>query len=94
MLRLTGAATQVPGLDHAGLSRRDAVAGEDGVTLLVEVLSDRRVKLILSAAVPAEAWYTEGPLAHEFPRTVSRLREMASREFLALAKRNVDTSLT
>ena len=38
-------------------------------------------KLILSAAVPPEQLYTEGPL-HEFPRTVSRLNEMQSREFL------------
>jgi cell division protein ZapE len=62
--------------------------------LLVDVLYDRHVKLIMSAAVPANELYIAGPLAHEFARTVSRLHEMRSGAFLALPRRLVDTTLT
>jgi cell division protein ZapE len=51
---------------------------------LVDVLYDHRVKLLLSAAVPAAELYLEGPNSQEFARTVSRLNEMRTREYMAL----------
>ena len=63
-------------------------------TWLIDVLYDHKVKLLISAAVPAEALYTEGPMANEFSRTVSRIVEMQSLEYLEAPRRTVDTSLT
>jgi cell division protein ZapE len=53
-------------------------------TWLIDILYDHRVKLVASAAVPAGALYLEGPNAWEFPRTVSRLTEMRTHDYMAL----------
>lgn len=54
------------------------------LTLLVDVFYDYRVKLCLTSQVPMQDLYTEGDFAHEFVRTVSRLVEMQSQDYLAL----------
>ncbi|HEX2519806.1 MAG TPA: cell division protein ZapE, partial [Castellaniella sp.] len=56
-------------------------------TWLVDVFYDHKVKLILSAQCPADELYTQGPMSNEFSRTVSRLMEMQSREYLDEARR-------
>jgi cell division protein ZapE len=53
-------------------------------TWLVDIFYDRKVKLVATADCPPESLYTLGTMAGEFSRTVSRLTEMQSREYLAL----------
>ncbi|MBP5981008.1 MAG: AFG1 family ATPase [Halomonas sp.] len=51
---------------------------------MVDEFYDRGVKLLMSAEVPIESLYSGGKLTFEFQRTLSRLQEMQSREYLAL----------
>jgi cell division protein ZapE len=51
---------------------------------MIDSFYERKVKLICSAAAPPDRLYTEGDGAFEFQRTVSRLMEMQSPEYLAL----------
>jgi len=50
---------------------------------LVDEFYDRNVKLIISAEVELKDLYTDGRLMFEFQRTLSRLLEMQSHEFLS-----------
>lgn len=52
---------------------------------LVDEFYERKVKLIISAELPMEQLYTQGILSFEFRRCLSRLQEMQSQDYLALA---------
>lgn len=77
----------------SGLPRMGADTANEArrFTWLVDVCYDHRVKLVIAAAVPAEELYVAGPQATEFQRTVSRLIEMRSHEYLASAHKRYET---
>lgn len=51
---------------------------------LIDALYEHKVKLIIAAEAPPEGLYSSGHGAFEFERTVSRLQEMRSGEYLEL----------
>jgi cell division protein ZapE len=61
---------------------------------LIDVFYDQKVKLLMSAECPPEELYTAGAMAGEFHRTVSRIVEMQSREYLEAPRRDQAAGLT
>jgi|SRR5580765_513184 len=80
----------------SGIPRMSAAMSSEArrFTWLIDVFYDHKIKLIMSAEVAPEKLYTEGQLAHEFHRTVSRIIEMQSREYMDAKRRLVVTQLT
>ena len=64
---------------HADAARR--------FTWLADVFYDDRVKLVVGAEAQPDALFTEGEHSAEFQRTVSRLHEMQSAQYLSSERR-------
>ena len=62
-------------------------------TWLIDVFYDQGVKLLMSAEVAPEELYTNGVLSNEFHRTVSRIVEMQSREYMDKEQRGAAAAL-
>jgi cell division protein ZapE len=75
-----------PSVILSGVHRLDPMREDQArrFIALVDEFYDRHVKLIISAQTRAASLYTGTKLSFEFNRTVSRLIEMQSSEYLAL----------
>ena len=80
----------------SGIPRMSAAMSSEArrFTWLIDVFYDHKVKLIMSAAVEPDELYTVGTLSNEFHRTVSRIIEMQSKEYLDANRRSIADSLS
>lgn len=80
----------------SGIPRMSAAMSSEArrFTWLIDVFYDHKVKLIMSAAVEPDELYTVGTLSNEFHRTVSRIIEMQSKEYLDADRRSIADSLS
>lgn len=74
-----------PAVIVSGVPRFDTITEDPArrFIALVDEFYDRRVKLIVSAAAEADCLYRGSKLEFEFERTISRLIEMQSTDYLA-----------
>jgi cell division protein ZapE len=79
----------------SGIPRMSAANSSEArrFTWLIDVFYDHKVKLLMSAEVEPELLYTQGMLVNEFHRTVSRIIEMQSREYMDAERRDVADAL-
>jgi cell division protein ZapE len=79
----------------SGVPRMSAAMSSEArrFTWLIDVFYDHKVKLIMSAEVEPEQLYTEGAMSNEFHRTVSRIIEMQSREYMLAERRGAADAL-
>ena len=69
----------VESIPELGPERRDEAKR---FNIFIDALYEARGNLVCSAAVPPQQLYTDGDGAFEFQRTVSRLMEMQTQDYL------------
>ncbi|MFW5660287.1 MAG: cell division protein ZapE [Oceanicaulis sp.] len=78
-------------IDDAPLLTPDKRDQAKRFATLIDQLYEVKTKLVMSAAAEPENLYPQGDYAFEFERTVSRLMEMRSREYLAAERKTGET---
>lgn len=80
----------------AGIPKMSAAMASEArrFVWLIDVFYDQSIKVVMSAQCPPQELYQEGVMVNEFARTVSRITEMQSREYLEAPRRTVASRLS